>query len=266
MKDLAPKVSVVMAINRKDQYLKQAIESILTQQFQDFELIIIVDASAPQLKDALTSEYASYGRVRVIESPSLGGLALALNLGIGNARGEYIARMDGDDVSLPLRLAKQVRFLDEHPNTGVVGCQGMFIGPDSEDLQQWYPFYGSNESIRRILPFRNPMLHPALTFRKTTLYEVGGYKYGHSSEDYELMLRIARNPTVEFANLGELLFQYRRHGNQGTNEAYFKRRFPEMAGFLFTEFLRTCSPFYLAGMVAIHPWARRLRLAFSSRS
>jgi glycosyltransferase involved in cell wall biosynthesis len=254
-----PRVSVVMAIGRGDAYLGPAISSILSQSFQDFEFLIVVDAGIAEVREDLKREYGHLSKVRILESPSLGGIALALNLGIGRARGEYIARMDGDDISLPLRLERQVKYLDEHPNTAVLGCRVRLIGAESEDLRQTYSFYGSNRAIRRMLPLRSPMVHPALMIRKTALFAVGGYKYCHSAEDHEMYLRMARDPKLEFENLSEILFEYRRHDSQGTNDAFYKRRYSEMGGYLFTEFIRSHSPAYLVGIIGIHPWARRIR-------
>jgi glycosyltransferase involved in cell wall biosynthesis len=255
----SPRVSVVMGIAREDAYLPAAIQSILTQTLTDFEFLIVVDANATTLQDAIATLTNGDARVRVLTSPSLGGLALALNLGIGAARGEYIARMDGDDISLPTRFAEQVAYLDDHPKVTVLGCRIELIGPDSVKLSQEYKYYGTDRAIRAILPMRNPLPHPGLMMRKAALYKVGGYKYGHSAEDHELFLRMSRDPEVKFHNLDATLLKYRRHPRQGTNASFFRRRFAEVSGYLFTEFLLRYSPKYLLGIVAMHPWGRWLR-------
>src|SRR5216683_1744795 len=99
-----PRVTVIMAVNRADEYLRSAVESILDQTFQEFDFLIIVDAGCRDLKDEVVRLGAGDRRIKILEAPSLGGLAFALNMGIAEARGEYIARMDGDDVSRPNRL------------------------------------------------------------------------------------------------------------------------------------------------------------------
>ncbi len=255
----APRVSVVLATHRVEPFFPEAIASVLSQTYRDFELLLVLDESLRSYRASLEAEYARDRRVRFVESPPLGGLSLALNLGIGAARGEFIARMDGDDISLPHRFEEQVRYLDAHPKVAVLGGRLQLIDEHSNVLSTPYPYYGTNRQIRRILPLRNPMPHPALMMRRSALVTVGGYKYGHASEDYELFLRMSRNPDWEFANLDSVVLLYRRHSQQGTSPEYFRRRFAEMGGYLFTELLRTRSPKYLLGISAIHPWARSLR-------
>src|ERR1035437_5998380 len=206
-----PRVSVIMGVNRADPFLKLAIESILNQNFQDFEFLIMVDAGCPEMKQQVIELSAGDSRVRILESPAVGGLAFALNLGIAESRGEYIARMDGDDVSRPERFEEQVRFLDENKDVDVLGCKVKLIDPTSKSVERSYPYFQSNRDIRRVLPFRNPLMHPALMFRKCALLSVQGYKYGHTSEDHEMFIRMARNPKIGFFNMDKVLFEHRRH-------------------------------------------------------
>lgn len=121
-------------------------------------------------------------------------------------------------------------------------------------------FYENDNSIRSVLPYRNPLLHPCLMIKKSLLYDLGGYKYGHMSEDHELFIRAARFPEVKFHNLNKVLFQYRRHSNQITSILNAEKNFYEICGFLFTEFLLTKNPKYILGMFIVHPSIRRLRL------
>lgn len=256
-----PRVTVIMAVNRVDEYLRPAIESILEQTFHEFDFLIIVDAACRQLKDEVRRLGAGDRRVRILEAPSLGGLAFALNMGIAEARGEYIARMDGDDVSRPDRLHEQVGYMDEHREVAVLGCRVQLINAKSEKVNRQYPYFQSDKDIRRVLPFRNPLPHPALMFRKSALYSVHGYKYGHACEDHEMFIRMARNPEIKFCNMDKLLFDYRRHDMQGTRLGPRTRVcYVEVSGFLFVEFLSTHSPKYLFGMFVIHPWVRRIRM------
>jgi glycosyltransferase involved in cell wall biosynthesis len=257
-----PRVTVIMAVNRVDEYLRPAVESILQQTFHEFDFLIIVDAACRHLRDEVHRLGAGDRRIKILEAPSLGGLAFALNMGIGEARGEYIARMDGDDVSRPDRLNEQVGYMDEHRDVAVLGCRVQIINAKSEKVNRPYPYFQSDKDIRRVLPFRNPLPHPALMFRKSALFSVHGYKYGHASEDHEMFIRMARNPEIKFCNMDKLLFDYRRHDMQGTRlGARTRVCYVEISGFLFVEFLSTHSPKYLFGMFVIHPWVRRMRMA-----
>jgi glycosyltransferase involved in cell wall biosynthesis len=250
-----------MGVNRMDAFLGPAVESILNQTFRDFEFIIMVDAGCPDGKQRISELCACDSRVRILESPSVGGFAFALNLGIAEARGVYVARMDGDDVSRPDRLRMQVQYLDENPDVAVLGCGVQMIDASSENIKRKVAHYQSNEQIRRMLPFKNTLPHSALLFRKSALLEVRGYLYGHYSEDHEMFIRMARNPAVKFHNLKDVLHEHRRHASQGTNPDHMKQAYVEISGFLFTEFLLTHSPKYLFGMFVIHPWVRRARMA-----
>jgi glycosyltransferase involved in cell wall biosynthesis len=256
-----PRVTVIMAVNRVDEYLKPAVESILQQTFREFDFLIIVDAACRHRQEELRRLGAGDRRIRILEAPSLGGLAFALNMGVAEARGEYIARMDGDDISRPDRLEEQVRYMDEHRDVAVLGCRVQLINAQSEKVSRQYPYFQSDKEIRRVLPFRNPLPHPALMFRKSALFAVHGYKYGHASEDHEMFIRMARDREIKFCNMDKLLFDYRRHDMQGTRlGARARVCYVEISGFLFVEFLSTHSPKYLFGMFVIHPWVRRMRM------
>lgn len=256
-----PHVSVVMALNRLDAFVKPAIDSILNQTFKDFEFVIVVDASCPGLAERVVEMGGGDERIKILIASIGGGLAYSLNTGIANSRGTFVARMDGDDVSRADRLRLQVDYLNEHLEVDVVGCRVQFIDQDSREIPRPYKYFQTNEQIRKVLPYRNPLPHPALMFRKRALLAVQGYKYGHSSEDHEMFIRMARNPEVKFYNLDHILYEYRRHGSQLTHSDRMKLHYAEISGFLFTEFLLTHSPKYILGMLVIHPWIRTFRLA-----
>ncbi len=253
-----PVVSVVLAIHRESPFLGEAIGSVLGQVDVDLELVLVVNGGNDALRDRLLEDHRGDGRVVVVFT-ELAGLAYALNVGISVARGEFIARADADDVSHPSRLQRQVEFLRKNPEVGIVGCRVRLIGADSRPIRgRAIKFCGTDDEIRRVLPYRNPLIHPALTFRRQLLLEMRGYCYGHMSEDHELFLRVART-RWRFANLDETLFDYRRHPDQITNAANARDHFVEISGFLFTEFLRSGSPKFLFGMMVVFPPLRRLR-------
>jgi glycosyltransferase involved in cell wall biosynthesis len=257
----SPRVSVVMAVNRVDDYLKPAIDSILNQTFEDLEFVIVADSACPPLPAKVIELSRGDMRIRMLTANLGGGLAFSLNLGIASARGEYIARMDGDDISRLDRIQIQVDYLDRNADVDVVGCRMQFIDRDSREIPRPYRYFETNGQIRSVLPYRNPLPHPALMFRRSALTAVQGYKYGHSSEDHEMFIRMARNQNVKFYNLNRVLYEYRRHDSQLTHQDRMKWHYAEISGFLYTEFLLTHSPKYLFGMFVIHPWVRKIRLA-----
>jgi glycosyltransferase involved in cell wall biosynthesis len=261
-----PRVSIIMAVNRIDGYLQAAIDSILNQTFSNFELLVIADSGCPGLSEQVLQCAGGDRRIRIVTARIGGGVAFSRNLGIVEARGEYVAVMDGDDVSRPDRLRRQAEFLDRNPDIDVVGCRVQMIDQTSKNLARGFRYFETDAQIRKVLPYRVPIPHPAVMFRKRALIRLQGYKYGHSGEDYEMFIRMARDRTIRFYNLNEVLLEYRRHGVQLTHASQLQQQYAEISGFLFTEFLLTHSPKYLLGMLILHPWVRRTRLAWRKLS
>jgi cellulose synthase/poly-beta-1,6-N-acetylglucosamine synthase-like glycosyltransferase len=201
-----PVVSVVLPIFNGAPYLPQAIESILTQSYTDFELIAIDDGS---VDDSLRI-VRQYGdeRIRVISQANK-GLPATLNRGIGLARGHYIGRQDQDDVAFPERLGRQVAFLDEHPACGLVGTWAeIWRGDARTDRAHTHPI--DDADLRIGLLFNNPFVHSSVMIRKTALDKVGPYTVDpgrQPPEDYELWSRISRE--FEIANIPKVLHAYR---------------------------------------------------------
>ena len=186
--------------------LPQALESILTQSFTDFELIAIDDGSTDETGAYLDS--IPDRRVRVIHQESA-GLAASLNRGIELARGHYIARQDHDDLADPSRMAKQVAFLRAHPEYALIGtCAEIWAGDTPSGRFHDHPT--EDQILRFDLLFNNPFVHSSVMIRKSALDRVGVYTTDPARqppEDYELWSRIARHYRV--ANLAERLTVYR---------------------------------------------------------
>jgi hypothetical protein len=202
----APTVSVVLSVRNGGEDLPTALDTILTQSFSDFELIAINNGSTDNTREFL--DQIADSRVRVYHQEDK-GLAAALNRGISLARGRYIARQDHDDLADPSRLAKQVAFLDAHPEHGLVGtCAEIWVGDTPSGRFHDHPT--EDEILRFDLLFNNPFVHSSVMIRKSALDRVGGYTTDperQPPEDYELWSRIARHYRV--ANLGERLTVYR---------------------------------------------------------
>ena len=189
-------------------YLPGAIESILGQSLQDFELIIIDDHSADETPEALANYIQRDSRIRVIRNERNVGVARSLNRGIEVARGELIARMDSDDISLPERFDKQVAFLDAHPEVGVLGTQTLFIDESGQLFRQaeWEKPTSHNSLVWQLF-YATPICHPSVMMRTECLRSVGGYSPDYPNEDMQLWTRMAL--TTKLANLDDILLHYR---------------------------------------------------------
>lgn len=204
-----PAISVVMPVFNSERYLVEAIESILNQTFSDFEFLIFDDGSTDRSPEIIREYAERDGRITAVFSPTNRGHVVHLNEGIRRARGQYIARMDSDDVALPNRLEVQERFLTDHPEIGVVGSSTLAIDQDGRtrevDRRQPSPSYLFWRCF-----FTNPLSHPTVMYRKDAITSVGGYdETKMPSEDYELWSRLL--PNWQLANIEEPLLKYRQH-------------------------------------------------------
>lgn len=210
----APRVTVLMAVHNGARHLREAIDSILVQTFRDFEFLIVDDGST----DESPSILASYvdPRIVIIRNATNVGLTKSLNIGLNAARGELVARQDADDVSYPERLAKQVAFLDAHPEIAVVGAQARIIDADGHELPTDERKPLAAEAIRFALLFSNPIVHTAATFRRKL---VDGYDERFvTSQDVELWSRVAEQHPL--ANLPERLVDLRVHAQSVSATRY----------------------------------------------
>lgn len=205
-----PQISVVMSVYNGEKYLKEAIESILSQSYKDFEFIIINDGSTDNSLNIINEYKQKDPRIKVISRENK-GLIESLNEGVKMAEGEYIARMDADDVSLSNRLEKQLKYAQEG---GFVVCgtwaEGMVYPPNFDQ-------------IKRFTLLHNPFIHPTVMFRKDVFKKVGGYrKFFKHIEDYELWTRIVFK--YKTGNIPEVLLKYRVHEEQITKKNNVRMR------------------------------------------
>jgi glycosyltransferase involved in cell wall biosynthesis len=207
------RVSVVMPFFNAEQFLGEALESILAQTYPHWELLLIDDGSTDGSL-ALARSYAARHpkRVRCLQH-SEGqnrGPSASRNLGIAHALGEYVALQDADDVSAPERLGKQVAFLDSHPEVALVGSWYTEIdsaGRPGHEIELPTDYI----DIRWALLFYSPFLHSSVMFRRAVVRDQVGF-YDETlvlSEDYDLWCRIAS--VLPMANLPEHLVRYRLH-------------------------------------------------------
>lgn len=203
-----PKVSVLMPVyNTEEEYLREAIDSILAQTFTDFEFLIINDGSQNNAEDVILS-YKDI-RIKYLKNEHNLGIIKTLNKGLELAQGEYIARMDADDISLPERFEKQVSFLDKNPDIDILGAWFNCI-PRNRVIET----YINDKEIKECLLINsNNIGHPTVMFRNSTVKNIG-IKYNENHpyvEDYALWLSLIDK--VKFANIPEILLNYRIHSN-----------------------------------------------------
>ena len=209
-----PAVSVVMPVYNSEKYVAEAIESILGQTFSDFELIIVDDGSQDRSSEIIREYVRRDERVRLLRQDRNSGVSCARNRGSDDAGGEFVAFMDSDDVSLPTRLEKQSRFLQEHPEIGAVGIRYRVanhdltasLGPDIVPLQH------ARIVFNQFTEFPSFVVGGGLMIRPEQLRAVGGWneslRYG---EEADLFVRLLLQTRIRFANLSEILYVQRLH-------------------------------------------------------
>ncbi|KMS54754.1 glycosyl transferase [Novosphingobium barchaimii LL02] len=209
-----PAISVAMSVYNGERFLAPAIESVLAQDFSDFEFLIVDDGSTDSSAQIIRSYAQQDTRIR----PTLRenrGLVASLNEMIGSARAPIIARMDADDICQPQRFGKQIAFLAQHPDYGVVGTWTEDIGADGRPYHvtgKEHP--ETHEAFLTAIENGWPLLcHPAAMLRREVVLSVGGYHgaFRHC-EDYDLWLRLAS--VTRLASIPERLLRYRHYDDQ----------------------------------------------------
>ena len=199
------KVTVLMSVYNGEKYLREAIDSILNQTFTDFEFLIVNDGSTDRTAEILQS-YDDH-RIKIVDNAKNIGLTKSLNIGLRMARGEYIARMDADDVSMSLRLEKESELLDNKPEVGLVGIRYEVIDEADKSFGiVKYPM--TDKEIKRRLLEGTSFGHGSVMFRKECIETVGLYRPEFKyAQDYDFFLRISERYAV--ANISESLYKFR---------------------------------------------------------
>lgn len=204
-----PLVSVVMAtFNEPVDYITRSIESILLQSYHNLELLIADDSNNPDTIAIIDNFAKQDKRIIVIRRSQRMGFVKALNEALRMAKGDFIARMDGDDISLALRLQTQVAYLLKHSDVDILGGSMNIINEKGEICsERKYPLGGFNLFLWSII--RNPLAHPTVMFRSTIVHQGNFYdETQKKAEDIEFWLRL-RNKGFRIANLRDKLLCYR---------------------------------------------------------
>ncbi len=205
-----PELSVVMPVYNAERYLSKAVESILAQTFKNFEFLIIDDGSTDSSISILQQYAQGDSRVQLIRLAH-SGIVNALNRGLAEAQGEFIARMDADDIALPQRLQVQVDYLRQKQDCIGVGCQIELIDPQGQMIGSKHLPLSHNDIDQALLKGHGDYIcHPSFTVRRAAMVTLQGYSTDcEYAEDLDLFLRLAEQG--ELINLPDILLHYRQH-------------------------------------------------------
>lgn len=227
-------ISVIMSVyNEKSIYVEKAIDSILNQTYSDLEIVIVLDLPDNETLLRILKEYTHKdARVKLLINDKNIGLAMSLNRAIEVAHGEYLARMDADDISKSERLERELEYLINN-GLDVVSCVADKIDENGNVWGEIKPFNNRPEVIKDLLEIQNVIIHPTVLMRTDIIKSVGGYRNFPSCQDYDLWLRLITN-NYKIGIINENLFQFRKHRdsvtatrryNQILNEKYIREMY-----------------------------------------
>jgi len=203
-----PRLTVLLPVYNAAGFLGEALDSVFAQTYTDFELVLVDDASTDEIEEVLDRH--GDPRLRVLRRMVRGGTAVALNDGLAEARGRYAAVMHADDVSLPDRLARQIEFLDRHPEVGIVGGNQQPIDVEGRPVGPATRLPTLPGHIRWMLHVHNCLNHPTIIARRDLLHDLGGYRPAAvPAEDYALWIDAME--AARIANVDDVVVRYRLH-------------------------------------------------------
>lgn len=211
---MTPYISVVMSVRNGMPFLPEAVHSVLAQSFEDFEFIVMDNASVDGSNEWVTAQQDK--RIRLVRNEEDLGLSQSLNRGFSLARGKYIARMDADDISTPERLAVQAAYMDEHPELVVCGGEVEIFTETTSSL--WEVPKG-RDAILSTLLFAVPLAHPAVMYRADAWNSLK-LQYDKTlalSQDFDMWRIIGLQMTKALDNMGACVLRYRMHGTNLTS-------------------------------------------------
>lgn len=207
-----PLISVVMPARNAAATLAESLESLATQRFKDFELVLVNDGSSDETV-TIAERFAGRLNLRLVHHESSQGVARSINDGLAHSDSEFVARLDADDLAQPERLARQLEFLRANPQVGVCGTHVLvFSREHDQSFVLNHPTHSAG--IRTALVQRCAIAHPSVMLRRQVFELAGTYDVRFDfAEDYELWCR-ASLLGVQFANIAEPLTHYRKHAGQ----------------------------------------------------
>lgn len=209
------KVSLIMSVYNGEAFLKDTIDSVLSQTFKDFEFVIVNDGSVDNSLMIINQFLSKDPRIKLVNNSKNLGLTKSLNIGIQHSTGEYIARLDAGDFSYPDRFEQQVKFLDQNSDIGLVGTWAYIVDDKRKKLKELkYPT--DDRIIKKDLIKYNPFVHSSIMFRRSIATQIGFYNEEYFyAQDYDLYFRLL--PIMKFANIPSFLVEYRRYAKSITS-------------------------------------------------
>lgn len=218
-----PKISVLMSIYNNEKTVDASIRSIVEQTFKDWELILIDDASTDGSLQRLEHWRQQDNRIQLFSNSENMGLAASLNKAFEKSAGAYVARMDGDDISFPDRLQKQLEFMETHPQYAVLSAACVLF----DEQGHWGQRINKPEPNKKDFLWGSQFLHPACMIRREALLKAGGYRVSRETlrtEDYDLFMRLYALGYLGY-NLSEPLLYY--YENRKPRRVKFAQRLCE---------------------------------------
>jgi len=216
------KVSVLMSVYNGERWLAESIESVLNQTFTDFEFLIVNDGSTDGSGEIINRYAEQDSRIFVFDKPNT-GLADSLNYGIARAKGEWIARIDADDVCEQERLQKQLDLASHYPNVVLIGSGLTQINELGEVGKKYWLPVEHKKLVRRLLRMRPFFAHSSAFYKTEAVQLVGGYRTRiKRAQDYDLWLRLSEKG--ELACISKPLIKCRKHADQVSHEEGGRRQ------------------------------------------
>lgn len=216
-----PLVSIVIPVHNGEKYIKESIDSCINQMYENVEVIVVDDESTDNTLNIL-KEYG--GKIKVISVKKQTGLGNVINIGIREAKGKYIARLDADDVMYPTRLEKQIQYLESNPKCVAVGGQ-IDVIDENGDIKNHREYAIEDKDIRKNMFLFSPFAHPSVTIRKSNLENIGLYPENMwKVEDVKLFFLLSKEG--KFHNISDTVIKYRMTFNtqsQSNMVEHFKR-------------------------------------------
>ncbi|MCC5944603.1 MAG: glycosyltransferase [Bernardetiaceae bacterium] len=220
-----PTVTVMMPAYNAEKYIAEAIESILNQSFQDFELLVLDDGSTDKTQEIVTAYQKQNAKIKFIQNPENKGLSYTRNRLLAEAKGKYLAILDSDDIALPSRLEKQVNYLEQNPKVGLLGTGVIYVDAEGKEQSVNVRLHDNKRIPCRLL-FQNVMGQSTIMMRQAMKRFTYSMEY-LTAEDYQLWVRMSYH--TEIANLSEPLIRYRQHdqnisvARQALNSEYLQK-------------------------------------------